>query len=158
MSSGDENAGWFSNWLTSVQNRNLTMPRSQLELLFHEILYLKEPLVDSLAFYHFGTELRWTSKNITPIEDGVMKLLHWAWAWAWTRNCLYHVNIHKNSIKNSYLLQKNDIYLLSRYIAVTHPVTYPNIMTSKRWAYLDTFKKKKKFKNQNNNHGQHKGG
>ena len=45
---------------------------------------------------------------------------------------------------------------MSRYIAVTHPVTYPNIMTSKRWAYLDTLKKKK-FKNQNNNHDQHKG-
>ena len=69
---------------------------SQPELLFHEILHLKEPLVDSLAFYHFGTELQWTSKNITPIEDWVMKLLHWK-SLAWTRNCLSHVNIHKNS-------------------------------------------------------------
>ena len=32
------------------------MLSSQPELLFHEILHQKEPLVDSLAFYHFGTE------------------------------------------------------------------------------------------------------
>ena len=31
------------------------MPRSKPELLFHEILHLKEPLVDSLSSYHFGT-------------------------------------------------------------------------------------------------------
>ena len=36
----------------------LEMPRSQTQLLFHEILHLKEPLVVSLAFYHFGTEQR----------------------------------------------------------------------------------------------------
>ena len=35
------------------------------ELLFHEIFHPKEPLVDSLAFYQFGTEQGEASSNIT---------------------------------------------------------------------------------------------
>ena len=34
-------------------------------LLFHENLHLKEPLFDSLAFYHFGTEQGEASSNFT---------------------------------------------------------------------------------------------
>ena len=34
----------------------LKMPWSQAELLFHEILHLKEPLNGLLADFHFGTE------------------------------------------------------------------------------------------------------
>ena len=41
---------------TPVQYRNEKMPTSQLVLLLHEILDLREPLVGSLAFFHFGTE------------------------------------------------------------------------------------------------------
>ena len=44
-----------------VQYRNQEMPRSQPELLFREILHLKEPLVDLLAFNHFATEQGGTS-------------------------------------------------------------------------------------------------
>ena len=47
------------------------MPRSQPELLFHEVLHLKEPLVDSLAFYHFGTEQGEASSNITLYHKSV---------------------------------------------------------------------------------------
>ena len=32
------------------------MPSSQSQLLFHEILHPKEPLVGSLAYFHVGTE------------------------------------------------------------------------------------------------------
>ena len=39
-----------------VQYPNLKMPWSQPELLFHEIPHLREHLVGSLTFFHFGTE------------------------------------------------------------------------------------------------------
>ena len=39
-----------------VQYRNEKMPTSQPDLLFFENLHLREPLVGSLAFFHFGTE------------------------------------------------------------------------------------------------------
>ena len=41
------------------------MPRSQPELLFQEIIHLGQPLVDSLAIYHFGTERGVAVKKIT---------------------------------------------------------------------------------------------
>ena len=46
-----------------VQYRNQEIPRSQPELLFHEILHLKEPLVDLLAFNHFNTEVEKITLN-----------------------------------------------------------------------------------------------
>ena len=40
-----------------ICQRNLNhSPELQPELLFREILHIKEPLVGSLAFFHFGTE------------------------------------------------------------------------------------------------------
>ena len=39
------------------------MPWSQAELLFHEILHLKEPLNGLLADFHFGTEQGGAVKN-----------------------------------------------------------------------------------------------
>ena len=64
---------WFFNCRPppSVQYRNPRMPRSQPELLFHDILHLKKPLVDSLAVNHFGTEQEkgwgWGLKNY-PVQ------------------------------------------------------------------------------------------
>ena len=49
----------------------LEMPRSQTQLLFHEILHLKEPLVVLLAFYHFGTEQGEAISNITLYHKSV---------------------------------------------------------------------------------------
>ena len=40
---------------------------SKPDLLFHEILHLKAPLVGSLAFFHLGTEQRGASKKSHPI-------------------------------------------------------------------------------------------
>ena len=37
------------------KKRKKKMPGSQPELLFHDIIHVKEPLVVSLAFWHFGT-------------------------------------------------------------------------------------------------------
>ena len=42
------------------------MPRSQPELLFQEIIHLEQPLVDSLAIYHFDTEQEVTVKKKSP--------------------------------------------------------------------------------------------
>ena len=39
----------------SVQYRNENISMSQSELLFHEILHLREPLVGSIAFVHSGS-------------------------------------------------------------------------------------------------------
>ena len=44
------------------------MPKSQPELLFHEILHLKEPLVVSFAFYHVHTK---SPCMIGDDEDGL---------------------------------------------------------------------------------------
>ena len=55
---------WYQSFFRNIQHGDLNlrenskrrrMPRSRPELLSHEILHLKEPLVDSVAFYHFGT-------------------------------------------------------------------------------------------------------
>ena len=43
------------------------MQWSKPDLLFHEILHLKAPLVGSLAFFHLGTEQRGASKKSHPI-------------------------------------------------------------------------------------------
>ena len=40
----------------SVQYQNEKRPKSQTRLRFHEILHLREPLVGSIAFFHFVTE------------------------------------------------------------------------------------------------------
>ena len=45
------------------------MKKCQLELLLlsNEILKLREPLVGSLTFFHFGTEQERASKNYTKL-------------------------------------------------------------------------------------------
>ena len=51
------------------------MPKSQLKLLFHEILHLREPLVASLTFFHFGTKQGRASWKNHPVPRDRAKCL-----------------------------------------------------------------------------------
>ena len=48
--------GVFFNWPSPFSVPKRKMAFSQWELLFHEILHLRKPLVGSLAYFLFGTE------------------------------------------------------------------------------------------------------
>ena len=52
-----KHTGWFFKLPPPLFSTGMKkMPKSQLELLCHEVFHLRESLVGSLAFFHFGTE------------------------------------------------------------------------------------------------------
>ena len=59
---------FFSNWPSSFSVLKRKTAFSQLELLFHEILHLRKPLIGSLAYFLLVTEQGGGSKKNTLHE------------------------------------------------------------------------------------------